>query len=312
MRLHAFPYHHKDQSFDMEKPTRTLRRLLAAGVPVRAPGVVDCIGARIVAQEGFEAIYMTGAGTTASRLGMPDVGLLTMSEMADNAQRIAQASGLPLIADADTGYGGPLNVRRTVMTYERAGVSALHIEDQSWPKRCGHLAGKTLIDTEDMVANIKAACDARVDEDFVIIARTDAIAVEGFEAAIERAQRYEQAGADVIFVEAPRDMDQLRTITTSLNVPALYNMAASGKTPFLSVNQIGELGFKLILYPNFMMLAAIPVMQKVLREIKATGTVEHLVKDVASFQDFFNLLGMQEVQELEARYVRDDRRKVGY
>src|SRR5690554_3807170 len=173
----------------MEKPTKTLRKLLADDMPIRAPGVVDCIGARIVAKEGFEAIYMTGAGTTASRLGWPDVGLLTMSEMADNAQRIAEASGLPLIADADTGYGGPLNVRRTVKAYERAGVAALHIEDQRWPKRCGHLAGKTLIETQDMVSHIQAACDARVDQDFVVIARTDAIAVEGFDAAIERAQR---------------------------------------------------------------------------------------------------------------------------
>lgn len=296
----------------MNRPTTTLRKLLQGNTPVRAPGVVDCIGARIVAKEGFEAIYMTGAGTTASRLGWPDVGLLTMSEMADNAQRIAEASGLPLIADADTGYGGPLNVRRTVKTYERAGVAALHIEDQRWPKRCGHLAGKTLIDAQDMVSNIKAACDARTDQDFVIIARTDAIAVDGFEAAIERAQRYQEAGADMIFVEAPRDMQQLQTITSSLEVPALYNMAASGKTPFLSVDEIGKLGFKLILYPNFMMLAAIPAMHKVLQELKQTGTVKHLVDQVASFQDFFNLLGMDEVQALESRYVSDDQCKVGY
>lgn len=296
----------------MEKPTTTLRKLLAGDVPVRAPGVVDCIGARIVAKEGFEAIYMTGAGTTASRLGMPDVGLLTMSEMADNAQRIAQASGLPLIADADTGYGGPLNVRRTVQIYERAGVAALHIEDQRWPKRCGHLAGKTLIGGKDMEANIKAACDARLDQDLVIIARTDAIAVEGFEAAIERAQRYQEAGADMIFIEAPGDMQQLQTITRSLKVPVLYNMAASGKTPFLSVDEIQALGFKLILYPNFMMLAAIPAMHNVLQELKRTGSVKHLVGQLASFQDFFNLLGMGEVQALESRYVADEQCRVGY
>lgn len=296
----------------MEKPTTTLRKLLTGDTPVRAPGVVDCIGARIVAKEGFEAIYMTGAGTTASRLGMPDVGLLTMSEMADNAQRIAQASGLPLIADADTGYGGPLNVRRTVQTYERAGVAALHIEDQRWPKRCGHLAGKTLIDQEDMQANIKAACDARVDQDLVIIARTDAIAVEGFEQAIERAQRYQEAGADMIFIEAPGDMQQLQRIPRSLEKPVLYNMAASGKTPFLSVDDIKALGFKLILYPNFMMLAAIPAMHKVLQELKQTGSVKHLVDQIASFQDFFNLLGMGEVQALEARYVADEQSRAGY
>jgi len=166
----------------MERPTKKLRELLKKPELLKAPGVVDAIGARLVASAGFDAIYMTGAGTAASRLGWPDVGLLTMSEMVDNAQRIAEASGLPLIADADTGYGGPLNVRRTIQCYERAGVAAVHIEDQQWPKRCGHLEGKTLISAEQMATNIRAACDARVDADFMIIARTDAIAVEALTA----------------------------------------------------------------------------------------------------------------------------------
>jgi 2-methylisocitrate lyase-like PEP mutase family enzyme len=296
----------------MEKITTSFRRLLAGSEPVRAPGVVDCIGARIVAKEGFEAIYMTGAGTTASRLGWPDVGLLTMTEMADNAQRIVEASGLPLVADADTGYGGPLNVQRTVRSYERAGVAALHIEDQQWPKRCGHLDGKTLIAVEDMVSHIKAACDARKDQDLVVIARTDAIAVEGFEAALERAQRYEEAGADVIFVEAPRDIYQLSEVPKRLKKPALFNMAASGKTPFLSVEEIKALGFKLILYPNFMMLAAIPAMHKVLQELKSKGSVKDLVGEVASFQDFFNLLGMDEVKLIEEKYLTNEECRVRY
>jgi 2-methylisocitrate lyase-like PEP mutase family enzyme len=265
-----------------------------------------------VAKEGFEAIYMTGAGTTASRLGWPDVGLLTMTEMADNAQRIVEASGLPLVADADTGYGGPLNVQRTVRSYERAGVAALHIEDQQWPKRCGHLDGKTLIAVEDMVSHIKAACDARKDQDLVVIARTDAIAVEGFEAALERAQRYEEAGADVIFVEAPRDIYQLSEVPKRLKKPALFNMAASGKTPFLSVEEIKALGFKLILYPNFMMLAAIPAMHKVLQELKSKGSVKDLVGEVASFQDFFNLLGMDEVKLIEEKYLTNEECRVRY
>ena len=294
------------------RTTTRLRRLLSGADPVRAPGVVDCIGARIVAKEGFEAVYMTGAGTTASRLGWPDVGLLTMTEMADNAQRIAEASGLPVVADADTGYGGPLNVQRTVRTYERAGVAALHIEDQRWPKRCGHLDGKTLISSEEMVSHIKAACDARHDEDFVVIARTDSIAVEGFDAALERARMYDEAGADLIFVEAPRDMDQLAAIPKALNKPALFNMAASGKTPFLSVDEIKSLGFKLILYPNFMMLAAIPAMHKVLQELKEKGSVKELVGNVASFQDFFNLLGMDQVKALEERYLTNEDCRVRY
>lgn len=294
------------------RTTTKLRRLLAGDDPVRAPGVVDCIGARIVAKEGFEAVYMTGAGTTASRLGWPDVGLLTMTEMADNAQRIAEASGLPVVADADTGYGGPLNVQRTIRTYERAGVAALHIEDQRWPKRCGHLDGKTLISTEEMVSHIKAACDARHDEDFLVIARTDSIAVEGFDAALERARMYDEAGADLIFVEAPRSLDQLAAIPKALNKPALFNMAASGKTPFLNVDEIKSLGFKLILYPNFMMLAAIPAMHKVLQELKQKGSVKDLVGKVASFQDFFNLLGMDQVKVLEEKYLTNEECRVRY
>ena len=255
---------------------------------------------------------MTGAGTAASRLGWPDVGLLTMSEMVDNAQRIAEASGLPLIADADTGYGGPLNVRRTIQSYERAGVAAVHIEDQQWPKRCGHLEGKTLISADQMAANIRAACDARVDTDFMIIARTDAIAVEGFERALERAKIYEEAGADMVFVEAPRTMEQLNAIPAALTVPALFNMAASGKTPFLSASEIQNLGFKLVIYPNFVLLSAIPVMQRVLLELHAGGSIKDLARQATSFTDFFDLLGMDEVKALEARYSVDDKSRVGY
>ena len=296
----------------MERPTKKLRELLKKPALLKAPGVVDAIGARLVANAGFDAIYMTGAGTAASRLGWPDVGLLTMSEMVDNAQRIAEASGLPLIADADTGYGGPLNVRRTIQSYERAGVAAVHIEDQQWPKRCGHLEGKTLISADQMAANIRAACDARVDTDFMIIARTDAIAVEGFERALERAKIYEEAGADMVFVEAPRTMEQLNAIPAALTVPALFNMAASGKTPFLSASEIQNLGFKLVIYPNFVLLSAIPVMQRVLLELHAGGSIKDLARQATSFTDFFDLLGMDEVKALEARYSVDDKSRVGY
>ncbi|MET4700409.1 2-methylisocitrate lyase-like PEP mutase family enzyme [Constrictibacter sp. MBR-5] len=296
----------------MTRPTTRLRELLKGPKIVQAPGVVDSVGARIVAKEGFEAIYMTGAGTTASRLGWPDVGLLTMTEMADNAQRIAEASGLPLIADADTGYGGPLNVQRTIRTYERAGVSALHIEDQNWPKRCGHLEGKTLIPAEEMAAHLRAACDARLDQDFVIIARTDAIAVEGFDKAMERAKLYEEAGADVIFVEAPRTMEQLQAIPKMLNVPTLYNMASSGKTPFLTADEMQELGFRLVIYPNFMLMAAIPAMTRVLHELKRTGSIKGMLNEVASFTEFFDLMGMDQVKELEARYQVSDKARAGY
>ena len=283
------------------RTTTKLRELLAREGALMAPGVADALNARLVRRHGFEAVYMTGAGTTAVRLGMPDVGLLTMTEMVDNAARIADASGLPVIADADTGYGGVLNVRRTVQAYERAGVAGIHIEDQEIPKRCGHLMGKQLVPVEEMQAKIRAAVDARADRDFVLIARTDAIAVEGFEAALERAARYREAGADVLFVEAP-DAEQLPRIAPRLKAPLLYNMASSGKTPFLAKDEIERLGFKLIIYPNWVMLAAIRAASGVLARLKAEGTIAGVAREVPSFKEFFDLLGMPEVQEMEARY----------
>jgi len=292
--------------------TKRLRDLLARPKPLMAPGAADALTARLIAKQGFEAIYMTGAGTTAVRLGMPDVGLLTMNEMVDNARAIADASGLPLVADADTGYGGPVNVQRTVRAYERAGVAGIHIEDQQWPKRCGHLAGKSLIPVEEMAAKIRAGLDAKYDKDFVLIARTDALAVEGFERALERCKRYEEAGADMIFLEAPSMVEQLAAIPKAFRKPTLYNMASSGKTPFLQIDEIGRLGFKLVIYPNFALLAAITAITKTLSELKRTGSIAEEAKRIASFQDFFNLVGMKEVQEAEAKYGVDENTRVKY
>jgi 2,3-dimethylmalate lyase len=293
------------------RSTTKLRELIARPGVLMAPGVADALNAKLVLRHGFEAVYMTGAGTTAVRLGMPDVGLLTMTEMIDNAARIADSSGLPLIADADNGYGGVLNVRRTIQGYERAGVAAVHLEDQVIPKRCGHLAGKQLVPVEEMTAKIRAAADARTDRDFVLIARTDAIAVEGFDAALERAARYREAGADVLFVEAP-NMDQLPKIAPRLKAPLLYNMATSGKTPFLGKDEIERLGFKIIIYPNWMMLAAIKAASQVLATLKETGTIAGIARDVPSFKEFFDLLGMAEVQDLEARYGVEESSRAKY
>jgi len=276
-----------------------------------APGVADALNAKLVTRHGFEAIYMTGAGTSAVRLGMPDVGLLTMTEMVDNAGRIADSSGLPLIADADNGYGGVLNVRRTIQAYQRAGVAAVHIEDQVMPKRCGHLMGKQLVPAAEMTAKIRAAVDARTDADFVVIARTDAVAVEGFEAALERAARYREAGADVLFVEAP-NTEQLPQIAPRLKAPLLYNMATSGKTPFLGRDEIERLGFKLIIYPNWVMLAAIRAASQVLATLKETGTIADIAREVPTFKEFFDLLGMPDVQALEASYGIDEGARVRY
>ena len=293
------------------RPTTRLRELMARPGAVMAPGVADALNARLVRKHGFDAIYMTGAGTAATRLGMPDVGLLTMTEMIDNAQRLADSSGLPLIADADNGYGGVLNVRRTIQGFERAGVAGVHLEDQEFPKRCGHLAGKQLVPADEMVSKIRAAVDARTDPDFVIIARTDAIAVEGFDAAIERAQRYREAGADALFVEAP-SAEQLPALAPRLDFPLVYNMAASGKTPFLGRSEIENLGFKIIIYPNWMVLAAIRAASQVLTTLRETGSIASVAPEVASFREFFDLMGMPEVQELEARYSVDEKARVRY
>ncbi|OAI50869.1 carboxyvinyl-carboxyphosphonate phosphorylmutase [Betaproteobacteria bacterium SCGC AG-212-J23] len=294
------------------KSTKRLRELLARPGAIMAPGVADALNARLVKRHGFEAVYMTGAGTTAVRLGMPDVGLLTMTEMIDNAGRIAEASGLPLIADADNGYGGVLNVRRTIQGYERAGVAGVHLEDQVIPKRCGHLAGKQVVPVEEAVAKIRAAADARVDSDFVIIARTDAVAVEGFDAALERAAKYRDAGADMLFIEAPNAEQLPRIAPRFKGVPLLYNMATSGKTPFLSKTEIERLGFKLIIYPNWLMLAAIKAASEVLETLKKEGSIAGLAPQVPSFKEFFDLVGMDEVQEMEARYGVEESSRAKY
>ncbi len=292
------------------KLTTRLRALLNDNRCIVAPGVADALAARLVAREGFEAVYMTGFGTSLTRLGMPDVGLLTATEMVDNAGRIADASGLPTVADADTGYGNPINTRRTIRDYEKAGVAGVHLEDQAWPKRCGHLAGKRVIPTAEMVAKIKAACDARNDPDFVIITRTDAIAVEGIEAALERGERYREAGADMLFIEAPVGRREVERVAQQFKgIPLLYNMAASGKTPDLPADELGRLGFRLAIYPNWVILAAIPAMQNLLRELKRTGSIAHLRDKVATFKQFTDIAGLPEVQELEARYgVPEDQR----
>jgi carboxyvinyl-carboxyphosphonate phosphorylmutase len=295
-----------------ERPTRRLRRLMAEPGLIVAPGVADALNARMVAAEGFQAIYMTGGGTSAVRLGMPDVGLLTMTEMVDNAGRIVDASQLPVISDADTGYGNAINVVRTVRAYEKAGVAAIHIEDQNLPKRCGHLSGKSLVSPTEMTDKIRAACDARVDQDFVIIARTDALAVEGLARALDRARAYEEAGADMVFVEAPGTTEALESIPRALKVPALFNMASSGKTPFLHRDEIERLGYKLAIYPNFAILSAIPAVRRFLRELKTEGTVAHLRDSMATFVEWFDILGMDEIKAMEARYGTPEDRRAGY
>lgn len=292
--------------------SRRLRLALQDDRAVMAPGVVDAMYARLVAEAGFPAMYMTGAGTSATRLGYPDVGLLTMTEMVDNATRIADASDVPLIADADNGYGGPLNVRRAIQLYERGGVAAVHLEDQVLPKRCGHLAGKQLIPAIDMVAKVKAAVDARVDQDFMVIARTDALAVDGRNAAFDRAEMYREAGADMIFIESPGTADLPLIAPRFPGVPLLYNMATSGKTPFLTRAEIEALGFKLIIYPNWLLLSACEAARRTLEVLKRDETIAAIAPEVMSLKQFFDTARMAEVQELEARYGTPDETRTNY
>jgi 2,3-dimethylmalate lyase len=279
-----------------------LRDLLSSSEPILAPGAYDALSARLIEAAGFPAVYMTGFGSAASLLGRPDVGLLGMSEMVDNTRRIVEAVGVPVIADADTGYGNPLNVIRTIHEYERAGVAAIHVEDQVAPKKCGHMEGKQLIAADEMVAKIRAAVDARR-TDLVLIARTDARAVEGMDAALERAHRYREAGADVIFFEAPQSEEEIQTVATQLNdVPLLFNWAEGGKTPPIGYARLRELGFRIIIFPISALLAATRAIREVLDTIKRDGSPKAALQDLPRFGEFLDFIGLPEIQRLEQRF----------
>jgi 2,3-dimethylmalate lyase len=278
--------------------------LIEGGEMVLAPGCYDALSARLVEEAGFPAAYMTGFGTAASRLGRPDVGLLTLTEMADNARRIAQAVQVPVIADADTGYGNPINVIRTVQEYEAAGIAAVHIEDQVMPKKCGHMEGKELIAAGEMVAKVEAAVAARHSPSFLIIARTDARAPEGLDAAIERARAYRQAGADALFVEAPQSVAEIETIASTFNdVPLLFNYAEGGKTPPVSHEQLRRLGFSIVIFPISTLLIATAAIRAALAQIKADGTPIALLGEMLPFNDFLDFIGMPEIRDLEQRFA---------
>src|SRR5437588_11443932 len=286
------------------RATRRLRELLAGPEMLVVPGAYDALSARLIAQAGFPAGYMTGFGTAASVLGQPDVGLLTMSEMVSRAAAITAVVGdLPLIADADTGYGNPINVRRTIREYERAGMAGLHIEDQVWPKKCGHMEGKQVIPMDEMVQKVRAAVEARQDPDFVIIAWTDANAVHGLEDALRRGKAYHEAGADVIFIEAPRSMAELRSIAAAFpGVPLLFNWAESGKTPPLPLEEIRALGFKLVIFPVSLLFAATYSMLGLLAVLKQGQTPTSSAPHMVTFSQFTDHIGLPDIQALEQRY----------
>ena len=262
----------------------TLRTAVAERRALVVPGAADALAARIIEDLGFEAVYLTGAGLANAAFGVPDLGLVTLTELVNSVSAIVDVCSLPLIVDADTGFGNALNLIRAVRLLERAGAGAIQIEDQVFPKRCGHFDGKAVVPPAEMVMKIKAAADARVSRDLLIVARTDARAIEGLDAAIERAQAYVEAGADVTFVEAPATLDELRRIPVSIAAPQVANMVVGGRTPLVPAAALRDMGFALVLYANAALQASIHAMREVLGALRDDGSVARVADRLASFE----------------------------
>ncbi len=284
-------------------PNKVLKALLAGRNAVIVPGAPNALAARVIEDEGFAAIYITGAGVTNMYLGTPDLGLITLTELADHVAAIRDAVSLPLIVDADTGFGNAINVTRTVRVLERAGASAIQIEDQVSPKRCGHFAGKEVIDTGEMVQKIRAAVDSRADPDFQIIARTDARQTLGLEAALERAEAFIEAGADLTFVEAPQNPDELAAIPARLAVPQVANMVFGGQTPLLNQDKLAAMGYSVVLYANAALQSALHGMQTALAALHRDGSLASVGDILSPFDERQRLVAKSYYDELEKKYV---------
>ena len=282
---------------------KQLKQLVEARNGLLVPGAFNALSAKVIADLGFQAIYVTGAGVTNMWFGMPDQGFMGLHEIADHTARIRDAVDVPLIVDADTGFGNALNVVHTVRTLERAGADCIQLEDQVAPKRCGHFSGKEVISTEEAVSKIKAAVDARRDPDFLIMARTDAAATHGFEAAVERAQKFAEAGADILFVEAVTKPEEVRALPQRLAKPQLMNMVIGGKTPIFNAEQLGELGFGIVLYANAALQGAVMGMQKALTTLRDAKEVQESSGLVTPFAERQRLVGKHEWDALEKRYT---------
>lgn len=287
-------------------PGRRLRARLRDERILIAPGASDALSARLIEEAGAEVVYFTGAGFANSQFAVPDVGLITMSETVAQVQRIADAVCVPIIADADTGYGGPLNVMRTVRELERAGVAAIQLEDQSLPKRCGHFNRKDVVQAGEMVGRIRAACEARRDPSLVVIARTDARQTEGLESAIERARAYAEAGADVLFIEAPLSIDELRQIPSALQVPVMVNLVEGGRTPLVGASELQAMGYRLVIYANTVMRVGAKAVRDAVSELLASGTSAGLEDRMLSWQERQSLVRLAEYQQLERRFDPSD------
>jgi len=285
------------------KKTTQLRQLLNRKEITVAPGAHDALTAKIIEKVGFEAIYFTGYGQAASHLGMADIGLLTMTEMVARVRNFVMAVDIPVIADGDTGFGNAMNVMRTVSEYEAAGAAAIQLEDQVAPKRCGHMMGRQVISIEEMVGKIQAAVAARKDPDFIIIARTDARTPHGIEEAIKRGKAYEAAGADVLFIESPESVEEMSMITSSFNIPVLANMVEGGRTPMLTVQELQEMGYDLVIFPTASTYSTAQAMFKLMKELKNAGTTKHIMDQMIPFSEFNDLIGLSAVREIEKKFL---------
>jgi 2-methylisocitrate lyase-like PEP mutase family enzyme len=284
------------------RSTRVLKELVARRQAVTVPGAANAMFARVIEDLGFEAAYITGAGVANMALGVPDIGLTTVTELAATTSAIADAVSLPIIVDADTGFGNAVNMVRTVRLLERAGVAGIQIEDQVFPKKCGHFTGKEVIPADEMIQKIKAAVDARLDRDLQIIARTDARAVEGLDRAIERAQAFVEAGADLTFVEAPVSPEELARITREIPVPQVANIVFGGKTPDPGRERLAEMGFSIVLYANAALQAALKASYEVLGALKKEGSLASVADRLASFEERQRAVAKHEWDALESRY----------
>ena len=281
---------------------KKLSRMIKSKKPLVIPGVYDAIGAKIAEKVGFDAMFQTGYGTSATLFGMPDYGFIGATETVDNARRISNAISVPLIVDSDTGYGNALSVWKLVKELESAGAAGIFLEDQKWPKRCGHMQGKEVIPQEEYTEKLGAALDARENKDFIIVARTDSRATEGLEAAIERGIQNKKTGADAVFIEAPRTLDEMKKIGKEIKAPLVANMIEGGATPMNSAQTLNKIGFNIILYPLSVLFANTFATMNILQELKNTGTTSKYKQKVVNFDQFNNLVELDKFKKMETKY----------
>jgi len=286
---------------------KNLKSMLKSKKPLLIPGVYDALGAKIAQKVGFDAMFQTGYGTSATLFGMPDYGFIGSTETVDNARRICRAVSVPVIIDADTGYGNALSVWKLVKELESAGAGGIFLEDQKWPKRCGHMQGKEIISQEEYTEKLSAAIDARENKDFIIVARTDARATEGLDDAIQRGKENKKTGADAIFVEAPRSLDEMKKIGKEINAPLVANMIEGGATPLSSAEKLNKMGFKIILYPLSVLYANTFATMNILEELKKTGSTSKYEQKVVNFDQFNDLVELSKFRKMEKKYGKSKR-----